>query len=209
MKKIIANIICLWLFFSAGKDVFAGTKYIVVRGDTLWKIARSNHSDLKHLIKSNPQIQNANLIYPGQGIMIPINADIFSSEKLLNKGERELLQITNAKRAESGLRPFALDPLLSQAARKKSIDMKEKQYVSHYSPTYGNPAMMLKELQIQFRNIKENIGAGHRSAYEIFITWLNTSVNRENILDEKGTRIGIGYAEGGLHGHYWTILIAD
>lgn len=45
--------------------------YIIMRGDTLWNIARKHGITLDELIVTNPQITNPNLIYPGQIINIP------------------------------------------------------------------------------------------------------------------------------------------
>ncbi len=44
--------------------------YTVVPGDMLWKIARASSLTLDEIIALNPQIVNANLIYPGQVIII-------------------------------------------------------------------------------------------------------------------------------------------
>lgn len=45
--------------------------YIVMRGDTMWSIARKHGIKFEDLIIENPQITNPNLIYPGQIIYIP------------------------------------------------------------------------------------------------------------------------------------------
>lgn len=45
--------------------------YIVVKGDTLWGIAKRYGVTLTELIRANPQIRNPNLIYPGDEVKIP------------------------------------------------------------------------------------------------------------------------------------------
>lgn len=45
--------------------------YTVVKGDTLWGIARRHGAALAELIRANPQIKNPNLIYPGDKVVIP------------------------------------------------------------------------------------------------------------------------------------------
>lgn len=45
--------------------------HTVAPGDTLWAIARANGVPLQALIEANPQIQNPDLIFPGQRVNIP------------------------------------------------------------------------------------------------------------------------------------------
>ena len=45
-------------------------EYMVVKGDTLGKIARKNHLTLQQLLAMNPQIKNPNLIRVGQKIVV-------------------------------------------------------------------------------------------------------------------------------------------
>ncbi len=53
-------------------DNQTGTKYIVKKGDTLWKIAQRFNIPLQRLIEIN-NIKNPKMIYPGQEIIIEIH----------------------------------------------------------------------------------------------------------------------------------------
>ena len=44
--------------------------HTVVRGDTLWALARRYGVALERIIALNPDIRNPNLIYPGQRVRI-------------------------------------------------------------------------------------------------------------------------------------------
>ena len=46
------------------------TTYTVVRGDSLWAIARKYGTTVQKLAAWNPQIKNPNLIYPGQTLRV-------------------------------------------------------------------------------------------------------------------------------------------
>lgn len=206
MKRVATYIICICLLFSPKGRVSAESQYVVKNGDTLWNIALINGIELFSIIKSNPQITNPHLIFPGQIITVP-NLKKTENTESLSPNERSLLMLTNSKRTNARLKPLKVDFSLINAARKKSIDMLEKGYVSHISPTYGDSRNMLKTFQIPFEKVRESIGAGNGSAEEIFSIWMNSSVNQAILLDKQSTHIGVGYAEGGLHGHYWTVLI--
>ena len=49
-----------------------GQLYTVVAGDSLFLIAKGFGISLQELIAANPQIENPNLIFPGQLICVPV-----------------------------------------------------------------------------------------------------------------------------------------
>lgn len=55
-------------------------EYIVVKGDTLGKIARLNHMSLSQLLAMNPQIKNPNLIRIGQKIIVGNTSKVVTSQ---------------------------------------------------------------------------------------------------------------------------------
>jgi spore coat assembly protein SafA len=206
-KYKVISIFFLLIFITPGA-AGAAADYRVERQDTLWEIAQRFQKDLQEIINSNPQIENPDLIFPGEIIIIPG----YGKKNVIpemDENENELMRLANEKRKALRLKPLTVDLKLNNAAKKKSSDMMKLQYVSHNSPTYGNPTVMLRNQQISFLTVKENIGAGYKTADEMFNAWMNSAVHRENILSKKATHIGLGYSQGGLHGHYWTIFIVE
>ena len=56
-----------------GTAAQSGTQAVyhrVVKGDTLWGLAKKYGVDLKELVALNPQIKNPNLIYVGQEVRV-------------------------------------------------------------------------------------------------------------------------------------------
>lgn len=49
-----------------------GISYIIQPGDTLYEIAKLYHVSLEALIAANPQLDNPDLIFPGQKITVPV-----------------------------------------------------------------------------------------------------------------------------------------
>lgn len=174
-----------------------GTTYIVKPGDTMWKIAVRYQIGLSEIIQANPQIKNPALIYPNQKLNIPIIDNVKSIES-------QVIQLTNQQRAKYGLPALAADWELSRVARYKSVDMRDKNYFSHTSPTYGSPFTMMKNFGIRYTAAAENIAAGQTSPQEVVNSWMNSPGHRQNILDSRMTHIGVGYAKGGSYRHYWT-----
>lgn len=171
--------------------------HTVQPGDTLWKISVRYQIGLSEIIAANSQFKNPDLIYPGQKVNIPT---IRATKSI----ESQVIQLTNQERAKNGLKPLAADWQLSRVARYKSADMRDKNYFSHTSPTYGSPFTMMKNFGINYRSAGENIAAGQRTANEVVQSWMNSPGHRKNILSPTYTHIGVGHATGGNYGHYWT-----
>lgn len=196
MKKVLLVTLCIALLCST--LVFtasAATKHTVVSGDTMWKIAVKYQVGLSEIKSANLQIANPNLIYPGQVLNIPVtNASTLSYEK-------EVVRLVNVERTKNGLSELTYDWELSRVARYKSRDMKDNNYFSHISPTYGSPFQMMKSFGITYRIAGENIAKGQATPEAVVKAWMNSSGHRANILNSSFTHLGVGYVEDG---NYWT-----
>lgn len=200
MKRIllVIAILCFALpSFCATAYGQGHNEHIVQRGESMWKIAVKYQIGLSEIIKANPQIKNASLIYPNQKLNIP-NIDNVKNV------ETEVLNLVNQERQRAGLQPLQMDWELARVARTKSEDMATKNYFSHQSPTYGSPFDMMKHFGIQYKSAGENIASGQRTANEVMASWMKSQGHRENILKPDYQYIGVGYYQGGQYGHMWT-----
>ena len=197
MKKIAATAAALLLTaaLSAPSAAAAGLTHKVSPGDTMWKLAVQYQVGTGEIIAANPQVENPNLIYPGQVLNIP------QVSQAVRAYEQEVVRLVNAQRAQNGLKPLAENWELSRVARYKSADMAGKRYFSHESPTYGSPYQMMRSFGISFRSAGENIAYGQRTPAAVVGAWMNSSGHRANILSSSYTQIGVGYHEAG---NYWT-----
>ena len=197
MKKIAATAAALLLTaaLSAPSAAAARLTHKVSPGDTMWKLAVQYQVGTGEIIAANPQVENPNLIYPGQVLNIP------QVSQAVRAYEQEVVRLVNAQRAQNGLKPLAENWELSRVARYKSADMAGKRYFSHESPTYGSPYQMMRSFGISFRSAGENIAYGQRTPAAVVGAWMNSSGHRANILNSSYTHIGVGYHEAG---NYWT-----
>jgi len=191
--KIIALLAPLVL--SAGAISASAATHTVIKGDTMWKISVKYETGLSEIINANTQINNPDLIYPGQKLNVPL-----ASSKVTDF-EAEVVRLVNEVRAQNGLKPLTHDWQLSRVARYKSQDMKDKNYFSHTSPTYGSPFDMMKSFGISYKSAAENIAKGQATAQAVVNAWMNSSGHRKNILSSSYTHIGVGYV---ANGNYWT-----
>ena len=197
MKKILTLIVSAAVLIAAfATTASAATKtHTVVKGDSLWKIAVKYQVGLSEIKSANPSIKNYDLIYPGDIINIPTADDTVTAY------EGEVVRLVNEIRKKNGLRALEQDWQLSRVARYKSQDMKDKNYFSHTSPTYGSPFQMMKSFGISYKSAGENIAKGYSTPEAVVNGWMNSSGHRANILNSSFTHIGVGYVSGG---NYWT-----
>ncbi|NME06056.1 SafA/ExsA family spore coat assembly protein [Psychrobacillus sp. BL-248-WT-3] len=172
---------------------FAANTYTVVSGDSLWKIAVKTQTGVSELIEKNPQLENPNLIYPGQKINVPTK-DSYNIEQ-------DVIKLVNVERANAGLSPLSYDWELGRVAQYKSQDMHDQKYFSHTSPVYGTPFTMMKNFGISYKSAGENIAQGQTTAKAVVNAWMNSEGHRANILNKNYTHIGVGYVKDG---NYWT-----
>ena len=173
----------------------AALSHEVVPGDTMWKLAVQYQVGTSEIIQANPQVDDPNLIYPGQLLQIPqLDSTVVSYES-------EVIRLVNEIRAQNGLKALSANWELSRVARYKSQDMADNRYFSHTSPTYGSPSQMIRAFGLTFRASGENIAYGQTTPQQVINAWTNSSGHRANILSTSYTQIGVGYA---ARGNYWT-----
>lgn len=195
MKRLAKTITLASMSLILSTTAMANTYHTVVSGDSMWKIAVKYETGLSEIINANTHIKNPSLIYPGQKITIPQKDTTASSY------EKEVIRLVNEIRAKNGLGTLKEDWELSRVARYKSQDMKNNNYFSHTSPTYGSPFDMMKKFGISYTSAAENIAKGQKTPQEVVNAWMNSSGHRANILNKNYTHIGVGYVKSG---NIWT-----
>ncbi|WP_313890797.1 CAP domain-containing protein [Psychrobacillus sp.] len=114
---------------------------------------------------------------------------------------QQVVDLTNKERAKAGLKALQMDAKLTQSAQAKSQDMKNNNYFSHTSPTYGSPFDQMKSFGITYKSAAENIAMGQRSAAEVVDSWMKSPGHKANIMNPSYTHIGVGLSNSG---YYWT-----
>jgi uncharacterized protein YkwD len=116
----------------------------------------------------------------------------------------EVVTATNAERARHRLGLLTLDSGLARAAQQHSEDMVRRAFFAHENPDGAQVWDRALAAGYRYRKVAENIAAGQRTAKEVVRGWMDSPGHRANILDGELTQIGVGRAEGGSYGVYWT-----
>jgi len=126
-----------------------------------------------------------------------LNAPAQSPKFALTADEALSLSLINSERADHGLRPLALDPLLTEVARRHSADMAERHYFSHLTPPPTSLDPLDRYAQALGRRpegvVGENIARTDLPLMgKIHEGLLASPTHRANLLDMEYTRAGVG-----------------
>jgi uncharacterized protein YkwD len=105
--------------------------------------------------------------------------------------ENRMLTLLNQTRAQNGLRPVLMDPLLQAAARDHSLDMYQRHYFSHNTPDGQNPFDRMRAHGAHFVTAGENI-AFAPDVDQAYQSLLASPDHRANILNGDFRCVGIG-----------------
>lgn len=127
--------------------------------------------------------------------------------------EAEVLRLVNKARATKrtcgsktykAVPPVKADATLAKVAANHSSDMARKDYFSHNSRNGDSPFDRIKDAGYRYDTAGENIAAGFRTPTSVVKAWLKSPGHCRNIMKRGYTELGVGYANGGTYGSYWT-----
>ena len=131
----------------------------------------------------------------------------------LGDKEERTLVLHNETRADHGLEPLCINPLLTRAARSHSREMVEKDYFSHYSEDGEGVGARLRRFGYDWSVCGENLAGGYGNPEEpdsIFELWTNSTHHRANILDRRFRQVGVGTYTGTYNGiEEYTMYTVD
>ncbi|MCL2356783.1 MAG: stalk domain-containing protein [Defluviitaleaceae bacterium] len=114
----------------------------------------------------------------------------------INDFESEVMRLTNIERENVGLPPLIWCDRLMLSARFKAQSMHNLGYFSHTSPVYGAfQNISFEVFDIPVQSIGENLASGHRTPEDVVAGWMDSDGHRNNILNERYARIGVGFFE--------------
>src|ERR1700684_761994 len=115
---------------------------------------------------------------------------------------RQLMEATNADRAQHGLGPLKWDPALARAAQRHADLMVGQRALSHQ---YGGEADLetrVGQEGAHFHVVAENLAAA-ATPDALEAEWMQSPGHRANILDPRLDEIGVGMVRQG--GYLWAV----
>jgi uncharacterized protein YkwD len=121
---------------------------------------------------------------------------------------QQVVDLTNARRAEAGLPPLAVHGALSLAAQVHSDDQAARQQMSHTGSDGSNPGQRIAATGYVARAWGENVAYGYPDAASVMDGWMGSDGHRANILSPNFTEIGVAFATSARGTIYWTMELA-
>jgi uncharacterized protein YkwD len=120
-----------------------------------------------------------------------------SSSSSGDQAERELLDLTNQSRAQSGLAPLQAEEGLARAARKHSTLMASQNQLSHDLPNEpALPQRLASTCTLELSAEGENVGFA-ASVAQAHRGFMNSPHHRENILNPNYNMVGFAVVRSG------------
>ena len=119
----------------------------------------------------------------------------------------EVLELVNKARADAGLAALELDPALCGAAQVRAKECVGT--FSHTRPDGTKYKTAISEAGVDSNYTGENVATGHTSARQVVDAWLRSEGHRANILNEKFTKLGVGFSPNTgnrYRGYAWSQL---
>ena len=122
--------------------------------------------------------------------------------------EAQLVSLVNTYRAQNGVPPVGENLLLDNAAENHSLDMAQRQTMTHTGWDGSDPGQRMLAAGYTWRTWGENVAAGQKTVTDVMTAWMNSSGHRANILNPAFNEIGVAAAAGKNGVIYWTMDLA-
>lgn len=119
----------------------------------------------------------------------------------------QIIQLTNAKRAENGAGQVTYNAQLAQAAAGKVANMFAENYWAHYSPSGKSPWSFMSAAGYKYVYAGENLARDFGDAQSVVNAWMNSPSHKSNLLDKNFKEIGVAVASGTLTGQEGILVV--
>ncbi len=119
----------------------------------------------------------------------------------------QVIELTNQKRLENGLKPLTINGKLNEAAQRKAGDMFAFDYWSHNSPSGRDPWSFFREVGYKYQYAGENLARDFMNSSSVVDAWMNSPTHRDNILNSHYQETGLAVVNGTLDGVETTLVV--
>jgi len=121
--------------------------------------------------------------------------------------QAQIIKLTNAARANNGVKALTTNAALNSGAQLKANDMLSKQYFAHVSPTKVTPWYWFKKAGYNYSAAGENLAIDFTTSEDVIEAWLASASHRKNLLSTQYKDIGVAVASGKMNGVTSTVIV--
>lgn len=122
--------------------------------------------------------------------------------------EREMFELVNKERETAGRNKLSWDTEIVSVARAHATDMWERKYFGHISPEGNDSVDRLTEAGFYYNYAGENLALAP-TVSTAHVGLMNSGGHRENILEPKFNKVGIGVIDNGIYGKMFVQVFTD
>lgn len=146
-------------------------------------------------------------VKPNSTESVSLNIDVLDLSTDEN-AEEEMFEKVNAERRKLAIPELTKNDSLIKVARGHAEDMWKRSYFSHISPDAKDVGDRLNEANITYSYGGENLALAP-TTITAHSGLMNSDGHRENILEERFKKIGIGVVDNGFYGKMFVQVFTD
>lgn len=146
-------------------------------------------------------------VKPDSNESVKLNITKFNL-KIDETAESEMFKRLNNERKKLAIPELIWDPAIVSVARSHAKDMWERSYFSHYSPEGNDVGNRLGKANVKYTFAGENLAMAPTLTMA-HTGLMNSKGHRENILETRFKKIGIGVIDNGVYGKMFVQVFTD
>jgi uncharacterized protein YkwD len=116
------------------------------------------------------------------------------------------IRLLSAARREAGLAPLALEPALTETARRQALHMAGMEQTSHLGPNGEDPPLRAWQAGYGGHVLGENLAETYHGAAETMAFWLQHPSTRDVLMDPEARSFGLSVVEGRDTRLWWDLV---
>ena len=132
--------------------------------------------------------------------VLALPVTVFTSSDILSQEAKKVALLTNELRAQRNAALLNSNSKLTMAAAAKAMDMVQKSYFSHSSPSGETVSDFVRKTGYRYMVVGENLAIGYATAAELVAAWQKSPTHMANLVDKDYLDLGVSLEAGEYKG---------
>lgn len=132
---------------------------------------------------------------------------VFTTPDILSQEARKITMLTNELRSQKSISLLSSNDKLTMAATAKAMDMVQKSYFSHTSPSGQTVADFIVKSGYRYVVVGENLAIGYATAEDVVAAWKKSPTHLANLVDKDYVDLGVNMEVGDYKGQTSVFVV--